>query len=336
MDPIARRRLLTGTATFALATVSGIRCATAQPGTSTGAQWQPQRPIRLVVPFSAGGTTDLLGRIVAQGLSDRLGQPVVVDNRPGAGGNVGADAVAKAEPDGLTLLMTTIGTAAINPSLYKDAPFKPEDLIAVAEVARVPNVIVAAPDLPARTLREMVELAKRRRQGLTIGSSGIGTSLHLTGEILQEAADIELIHVPFRGSSSMLPEIMAGRVDTGVDNLPSALPHIRDGRLRALAVTGDHRSSVLPDVPTTAEAGFPAVDPTAWFGVQAPAGTPQPVINRLATEIRGVLQDPTARARIEELGAVPSDTTPALFQAFINRETARWGDVIQRNDITVQ
>lgn len=304
-------------------------------GQGQGAADWPRRPIRLLVPFSAGGTTDILARIIADPLGARLGQPLVVENRPGAGGSIGADVVAKANPDGYTLLMTTIGTAAINYGLYRDLPYKPSDLAAISNVAAVPNVIIATPRLQAQTLQEAVALAKRRREGLTIGSSGNGSSLHLTGELLKEAAGIDLVHVPFRGSGPMLTEVIAGRVDLAVDNLPSSLGHVREGRLRALAVTSEQRSPALPDVPTTREAGFPTVEAVAWFGVQAPANTPQPVLQRLATEIQTVLQDASVKARLAEQGAMAVGDTPEQFQAFIDGEIARWGDVIRRGNITV-
>ena len=295
----------------------------------------PNRPLRIIVPFSAGGTTDILARILAQPLGERLGQPVVVENRPGAGGNIGADAVAESN-DGHTLLMTTIGTAAINYALYgASMPYRPEDLAAVSNFAIVPNVIIASPTLPVRTLQDVVDLAKRRREGLTIGSSGNGTSLHLTGELLKEAAGIDLIHVPFRGSAPMLTEVLAGRVDIAVDNLPSSLGHIREGRLKALAVTTERRSPALPDVPTTREAGYPAVDAVAWFGIQAPASMPQAHIERLASEIQALLRDPAVRQRVAEQGAEPVGSTPEEFQAFIQREINRWADVVRRANVTV-
>src|SRR5215218_5553709 len=323
---VRRRALLRAAALGAAATAPLIpRRALAQGGTA----W-PTRPVRIVVPFPAGGTTDLLARILTEPLGARLGQPVIVDNRPGAGGNIGADAVAKSN-DGHTLLMATIGTAAINYGLYRSTmPYKPEDLAAVSDVAAVPNVFIAPPQLPARTLEEAVALAKRRREGLTIGSSGNGSSLHLTGELLKEAAGVDLIHVPFRGSGPMLTEIIAGRVDLAVDNLPSSLGHIRDGRLRALAVTTERRSSALPDVPTTREAGFPTVDAVAWFGVQVPARTPRPHVERLAAAIQEAVRDPAVRAKIEEQGAEPVGNTPEEFEAYIKREIARWGEVVRR------
>ena len=329
MHTTARRRALLGAsaALFSAAVLPFPR----RPALAQGdaASW-PARPLRLVVPFTAAGTTDILARILAEALGHRLGQPVVVENRAGAGGNIGADAVAKST-DGHTLLMATIGTAAINYGLYRNTmPYKPEDLAAVSNVAEVPNVIIASPNVEARTLRDAVALAKRRRDGMTIGSSGNGTSLHLTGELLKQAAGIDLVHVPFRGSGPMLTEVIAGRVDLAVDNLPSSLGHIRDGRLRALAVTTERRAPALPDTPTTREAGFPTVDAVAWFGVQVPARTPRPHVERLAAAIQEAVRDPAVRAKIEEQGAKPVGNTPEEFEAYIKREIARWGEVVRR------
>jgi tripartite-type tricarboxylate transporter receptor subunit TctC len=332
MHTPTRRRTLLGVSALAATALPGPRGAALAQGDA--AAW-PTRPVRIVVPFPAGGTTDLLARVLSEPLGVRLGQPVVVENRGGAGGNIGADAVAKST-DGHTLLMATIGTAAINYGLYRTTmPYKPEDLAAVSNVAAVPNVFIAAPNLEARTLPEAVALAKRRRDGLTIGSSGNGSSLHLTGELLKQATGIELVHVPFRGSGPMLTEVIAGRVDLAVDNLPSSLGHIRDGRLRALAVTGEKRAPALPDTPTAREAGFPEVDAVAWFGIQVPARTPKPVVQRLATEIAAAVRDPAVRAKIEEQGAEPIGDTPEQFEAYIRREIARWGEVVRRANVTL-
>ena len=328
MHTFTRRRAL-----FAAALIPAAR-GTAFAQGDAAASW-PTRPLRLVVPFTAAGTTDLLARILSEPLGARLGQPVVVENRAGAGGNIGADVVAKST-DGYTFLMTTIGTAAINYGLYrKSMPYKPEELAAVSDMAAVPNVIVAAPNLDVRTLADAVALAKKRREGLTIGSSGNGTSLHLTGELLKQAADIDLVHVPFRGSGPMLTEVMAGRVDLAVDNLPSSLGHIRDGRMRALAVTTEKRAPALPDTPTTREAGFPAVDATAWFGIQAPASAPHAVVEKLSAAIQAAVRDPALRAKIEEQGAEPVGDTPEQFDAFIKREIARWGEVVRKGNIAL-
>jgi tripartite-type tricarboxylate transporter receptor subunit TctC len=297
----------------------------------------------MVVPFTPAGTTDVVARIVAERLQARLGQPVTVENRAGAGGNVGADVVAKAEPDGYVVLMQAISSGAINYTLYGDRmPYKPEDLVEVGLVVRVPNVIFVSNSLPVHTLRELVAYAKERPGKLNIGSSGAGTSLHVTGELLKLEAGIDLAHVPFRGAGPMLAEVMAGRVEVAVDNLPSAIGHIRDGRLRALAVTTATRTPALPDVPTTAEEGLPGVEATAWFGIQVPARTPRPVVDRLGAAIDAVVKEPATKARIAVLGGMMPDltpdggTTPAAFATFVKDEIRRWGDVVRRSGATVE
>jgi tripartite-type tricarboxylate transporter receptor subunit TctC len=311
------------------------RPALAQPA------W-PSRPLRLVVPFTPAGTTDIAARIIAEPLGARLSQQVIVENRAGAGGNIGSDLVAKAEPDGHTLLMQTISSGAINYALYAQRmPYRPEDLAAVGLVVRVPNAIFVNPALPVQTLRELVAYAKARPGRLNIGSSGSGTSLHMTGELLKLEAGIDLIHVPFRGAGPMLAEVIAGRVEVAVDNLPSAIGHIREGRLRALAVTTRTRSPALPEVPTTAEQGLPGVEATAWFGLQAPARTPRPIIDRLGAEVNAVVQDPAVWPKLADLGGMKPDltpeggTTPAAFEAFIRAEIARWAEVVRRSGATV-
>ncbi len=327
---IARRTVLGGMAAATLAAPAF-------------AQAWPARPLRLVVGFPPGGTTDLAARVLIEPLSQRLGQNVVVENRPGgAGGNIGADVVAKADPDGYTLLMQTVSSGAINHPLYgARMPHTPDALAAVALVVKVPNAIFVTNALPPRTLRELVDYAKARPGRLNIGSSGVGTSLHMTGELLKQAAGVDLIHVPFRGAGPMLQEIIAGRVEVGVDNLPSVIGHLREGRLRPLAVTTTTRTPALPDVPTTAEAGFPAVEATAWFGVCAPARTPRPVIDRLARDINACLADAAVWQRLADLGGMKPDltpdglSTPETFQAFITAEIAKWGEVVRRGNITV-
>ncbi|MBR0670789.1 Bug family tripartite tricarboxylate transporter substrate binding protein [Neoroseomonas soli] len=307
------------------------------------AQAWPSRPIRLVVGFPPGGTTDLAARVLIEPLTTRLGQSVVVENRPGgSGGNIGADVVAKAEPDGYTLLMQTVSSGAINFGLYGSRmPHRPEDLAAVALVVKVPNAIFVNNNLPVRNLRELVDLAKRQPGKLNIGSSGVGTSLHMTGELLKQAAGIEMTHVPFRGAGPMIQEIIAGRVEVGVDNLPSVIGHLREGRLRPLAVTTATRTPTLPDVPTTAEAGFPAVEATAWFGIAAPARTPRAIIDRVARETNAALADPAVWQKLADLGGMKPGltpdglSTPETFQAFITAEIAKWGEVVRRGNITV-
>jgi tripartite-type tricarboxylate transporter receptor subunit TctC len=330
-----------------LAAGAGLLAAPLAPGRRTAAQGAagayPNRTIRLVVPFTPAGTTDIAARILAERLTQRLGQQVVVENRAGAGGNVGSDYVAKSEPDGYTLLMCTISSGAINYSLYGPRmPYKPEDLAGAGLMLKVPNAIFVTNGLPVRTLRELVDYAKARPGQLNNGSSGVGTSLHLTGELLKTAAGIEMTHVPFRGAGPMLQEAIAGRIQVAVDNLPSVIGHLRDGRLRALAVTTAARSPALPDVPTTAEAGFPEVEATAWFGVQAPARTPRPVIERLGAEIDAVTKEPETRAKIAELGGMPpgltpdGGTSPETFEAFVRAEIAKWTEVVRRSGATVE
>jgi tripartite-type tricarboxylate transporter receptor subunit TctC len=320
-----------------------ILLATPAIALPAAAQWSPARSIRLVVGFTPAGTTDIAARVLAQFLSGRLGQSVLVENRPGAGGNVGADVVAKAEPDGLTLLMTTVSSGAINFPLYgARMPIRPEDLAAVGLLLRVPNAIFVSNAVPATTLAELVALVRSRPGQLNIGSSGIGTSLHMTGELLKLAAGIELTHVPYRGSGPMLQEVIAGRIEVAVDNLPSVIGHFRDNRLRPLAVTTATRSPVLPQVPTTAEAGFPAIEATAWFGVQAPVRTPAPIIERLGHEINAAVQDAATWARLADLGGMKPDlqpdggTNPAAFETYIRAEIVKWTEVVRRSGASVE
>ncbi|MBP0445219.1 tripartite tricarboxylate transporter substrate binding protein [Roseomonas sp. SSH11] len=321
----------------ALALLPGL--ARAQSGASA----YPTRPVRLVVPFTPAGTTDVAARIMAERLQSRLGQPFTVENRPGAGGNVGSDFVAKAEPDGYTLLMQTVSSGAINYTLYEGRiPYKPDDLVEVGLVTRVPNVIFVTPSLPVKTLRELVAYAKANPNKLNFGSSGAGTSLHVTGELLKMEAGVQIAHVPFRGAGPMMIDVMAGRIEVGVDNLPSAIGHIRDGRLRALAVTTKSRTPALPDVPTTAEEGFPGVEATGWFGIQAPARTPRPIVEKLGAEIDAILKEPATKAKIADLGGMTPDltpdggTSPAAYTNFVRAEIRKWGDVVRKSGAQVE
>lgn len=296
------------------------------------------RPIRLIVPFTPAGTTDIIARLAAERLSARLGHQIVVENRAGAGGNLGAEVVARAEPDGNTLLLTTIGTGAINFALYgARMPYKAEDLVGVALLAQVPNVLMVANVTPAQNLRELIALAAARPGALNFGTAGIGTSPHICIELLNMMTGMRMQHIPFRGSAPVLTELVAGRVDVGMDNIPSAIPFIREGRIRALGVTSRARSPALPDVPTLAEAGVAGFEATAWFGILAPAATPRPVVERLGGLLNAVTKEPDFIRRMEELGAAPpgltpdGGTTPAAFDAFLRSEQVRWAEVVTRS-----
>ena len=318
---------------------AGLACS--RPAESQAA-W-PNRPIRLVIPFTPAGTTDLVGRLAAERLSARLGSQVVVENRPGAGGNVGGEAVARAEPDGYTLLLTTIGTGAINFAVYGDKmPYKPADLAAVGLLVRVPNVLMAANGLPVRSVADLVALTKTRPGGLNYGSAGIGSSPHVCTELFNIMTGARMTHVPYRGSAPMLTELMAERVEVGMDNIPSSLAFIKDGKLRALGTTGATRSAVLPDVPTLDEAGVEGFEATAWFGILAPASTPRSVVERLGGEVDAVARDPAFRGRMGPVGAeLPAltpdgGTSPAAFDAFLTAERRKWLEVAQRSGAKVE
>ncbi len=303
----------------------------------------PSRPVRMIVNFPPGGTTDIAARIYAERLQARLGQPVPVENRGGATGNIGAEAVARATPDGYTVLSTAVSPAAINYALFgARMPYKPEDLAAVGLYLRVPNVIMVHPSQPIRTIQDLVAAAKAQPGKLNYGSAGSGGSPHMAMEMFMLRTGTRMTHVPFRGAGPMLIEAVAGRLEASVDNIPSCIGHIRDGRLRALAVTGHVRSSVLPDVPTLAETVVPGFEATAWFGMQAPARTPRAAIDRLGAEIDAISKEPTVRSKLAELGAdLPNltpdgGTSPATFEAFIKAEIEKWAEVVRASGATLE
>ena len=290
----------------------------------------PSRPVRMVVNFPPGGTTDIAARIYAERLQVRLGQPVPVENRGGATGNIGAEAVARATPDGYTVLSTAVSPAAINYALFgARMPYKPEDLAAVGLYLRVPNVIMVHPSQPIRTIQELVAAAKARPGALNYGSAGSGGSPHMSMEMFLLRTGTRMTHVPFRGAGPMLIEAVAGRLEASVDNIPSCIGHIREGRLRALAVTGHVRSTVLPDVPTLAETVAPGFEATAWFGMQAPARTPRPVIERLSAAVLQAVAEPAIQAKLREVGSEPRPLGPAEFGAFIAAENEKWREVVR-------
>jgi len=314
--------------------------ATALPLLPTFARAQgtwPTKPVRIVVPFAAGGTTDILARAIAPELQRAFGQPFVVDNKPGAGGNSGAAEVAKSPPDGYTLLMGTVGTHAINPSLYPKMPYDHvKDFVPITLVAGVPNVLVMNPasaeKYKVHTVVDLIRAAKANPGKLNVASSGNGTSIHLSAELFKSFTGTFMLHLPYRGSGPALIDLMGGNVDLMFDNLPSALPHIRSGKLKALAVTSGARSSALPDVPTVAEAGGSLLrnyEASSWFGLLAPAGTPADIVNRVQQETAKALALPAIKERLQAQGAIPSGNTPAEFAKLIDAETKKWAQVVK-------
>jgi tripartite-type tricarboxylate transporter receptor subunit TctC len=293
------------------------------------AQTWPTRPIKLVVPFAAGGTTSILGRAMADKLAPLLGQPVVVDNRPGAGGNVGMDAVAKSEPDGYTLLMGPIGLA-INPALYSKMSFDPlRDLAPIGLYAGVPNLLVVHPSVPAQSLKELIALFKANPGKYNYASNGNGTSSHLAAEMLKSSAGVDIVHIPYKGGAPAMADLLAGQVTMLFDQMPAVLPQVKGGKVRALGVSSAQRSAAAPEVPSLAEAGLPGFDMTVWFGLLAPARTPPAVLQRVNAEMGKVLQDPEFRTFLAGLGVSPLGGSPEAFASFIQAETQRWAQVVK-------
>jgi len=287
----------------------------------------PNRPIRWIVGFAAGGPTDLVARIMAQYLSDKLGQQVVVENRGGAGGNLAAQAAITSPPDGYTLLFVAPNNA-INTTLYKSLPFDfLHDIVPVAGIMRVPNVMEVNPDVPAKTIPEFIAYAKANPAKINMASSGVGTSVHMAGELFQAMTGTKLVHVPYRGSAPAFTDLFTNRVQIIFDNMPASLEHLRAGKLRALGVTTATRSAALPDTPAVAEV-IPGYEASSWYGVGVPAGTPPAAIARLNAEINAALADPKMKARLEDLGGILMPGTPAEFGAFIRAETEKWAKVV--------
>jgi len=294
------------------------------------AQTYPTKPIRLVVPFPPGGATDILARDVAQKLTEAWGQSVIVDNRPGAGGNIGSELVAKSAPDGYTLEMGTVGTHAINASLYAKMPYDHvKDFTPVILVAGVPNVLVVNPSVPANSVGELITYAKANPGKLNFASSGNGTSIHLSGELFKVMAGVQITHIPYKGSAPALQDLLAGQVQMMFDNLPPSLPQIKAGKLRALAVTSATRAPALPDVPTLAESGLPGFEASSWFGILGPAGTPAPIVTKLNAEIAKWLATPEAKEKLAKQGANAAGGTPDDFAKHIAAETAKWAKVVK-------
>ncbi|MDF3832224.1 tripartite tricarboxylate transporter substrate binding protein [Cupriavidus basilensis] len=316
------------------ATLAGA-CLGTPAGPALAADPYPGKPIRLVVPFPAGGTTDILARAVAAELSKLQGWNVVVDNRPGAGGNIGADLVAKAAPDGYTLLMGTVGTHGINQSLYGKLPFDPiKDFAPITEVASVPNVLVVNPAFAQQnrigTVADLTAYARANPGKLNMASSGNGTSIHLAGELFKTQTHTYMVHFPYKGSGPALTDLAGGTMQLMFDNLPSSMALIKGGKLKALAVTSAKPSPALPGVPTVAEAGrLPGFEASSWFGLLAPAGTPHDIVARVQQEVARSLATPAVREKMQAQGAEPVGNTPEQFAAFIRAEHGKWAKVVK-------
>ncbi|QEK90613.1 tripartite tricarboxylate transporter substrate binding protein [Achromobacter insolitus] len=291
------------------------------------AAW-PERPITLIIPASPGGTTDISARLIADKLSAKLGQQVIVENRAGAAGIIGAQALARAKPDGYTLLMGNIGPNAINYALYKTLPYKPADFAPITLVISVPNVLVVNEASPVRSVADLRAEARRDPAKVSFGSSGAGQSPHLSAELFKQRAEISGTHIPYKGAGPAVAALLGRQFTFMIDNLPSSMPYIQSGKLRALAVTSDKRLAELPDVPTMAEAGVKDMVVTAWFGLVAPAGTPRDVVDKLYIATRDVVRSPDISDRFKAMGGQAGGNTPAEFSAFIDQERARWMQIV--------
>ncbi|NYT86734.1 Bug family tripartite tricarboxylate transporter substrate binding protein [Pollutimonas harenae] len=297
---------------------------------SAAATDYPSKPIQMIVPFSAGGTSDFLARTVAEKLGASLDTTVVVDNRPGAGGNIGSAMVARAKPDGYTLLLGTVGTHAINQSVYKEMSFDAvKDFAPISLVAAVPNILVANPALQANSVQELIALAKQKPGQITFASSGNGSSIHLSGEMFKSLTGVDMLHVPYKGSGPAVIDLLGGQVDIMFDNMPSALPHVQAGKLKAFAVTTGERSEAAPELPTIAEEGVKGYEATAWFGILAPAGTPTDIVAKLNAEIVKILDMPDVKKRLAGQGAKAVSNSPEEFASYIKAELKKWENVVK-------
>jgi len=315
-----RRAALSLAATLAILAPHAARAADAYPA----------KPVRFVVAFPPGGGTDIIARSIAQKLAERIAQQVVVDNRPGAGGNIGTDIVAKSAPDGYTLLMGSAGPLAINASLFGKMPFDPiKDLAPVTLAASTPNVLVVHPSLRAATVKELIALAKARPGEINFASSGHGTPAHLAGELFNSMVGVKMVHVPYKGAAPALADLLGGQVQLMFSTMPPALPHVKDGKLRALAVTSAKRSPAAPDLPTLDEIALPGFEANTWHGVVVPAGTPATIVARLNREIVAILHLPDVVERFSSQGAEALGSTPEEFAAYIRSETLKWAKVVR-------
>src|SRR5438552_3009931 len=294
----------------------------------------PAKPLRIVVPFAPGGSTDIFARLLAERLAAPLGQPVMVENRAGAAGNIGAEAVARATPDGYTLLMATTGVMAINNALYRNMTYDAaKDLEPVVFIASITNVLIVPADSPARSVAQLIALARREPGRLSFASSGAGSSTHMSGELFKSLTNTDILHIPYKGSGQAMPDLISGRVSMMFENMPGAVSQIKAGKLRALAVTGLQHSSAMPELPTVAEAGVPGYESLSWSGIAVAAGTPRALIERLNRDINSILATPEMRQKLAEQGADAMGGSPQAFAAHVRAEREKWSRLIRENNI---
>jgi len=297
----------------------------------------PDKPIRIIVAYTPAGATDILARAVGQKMSEAWGQPVIVENRPGANGNIGTEVAARATPDGYTLLMVTAGSHGVNPSLYRKLTWDAvKDFTPISLVAMVPNIMVVNTNVPVKTVKELVAYLKASPGKFSYGSPGLGSTAHMSMELFKSMTGTDIVHIPYKGSAGVLQDLIAGQIIVTIDNMPPYLPQVKAGRIRALAVSPAKRSPALPDVPTIAEAGVAGYDAAAWFGLVAPAGTPKAIVDKLAAETQKILKQPDVAERLAGLGAEPVGSSPAEFGAFMKLEIGKWAKVIKDARVELQ
>jgi tripartite-type tricarboxylate transporter receptor subunit TctC len=321
-----KNKLIVPALTIAL--VGAFGCAQAQ-------SW-PAKPVRFIVPFTPGGGNDTIARLIGQKLTGVLGQQIIIDNRPGAGGTIGAEVAAHSPADGYTMFLAGVATHGINPNLRKKLPYDPvKDFEPVSLIAQAPLLVVVHPSLPVRNVRELIALAKSKPGQLTYASNGAGGSSHMAVELFQMTTGTKMLHIPYKGLSPALTELVSGQVQMMFSSAVAMLPQVKSGRLRVIAMTGAKRSPAIPDVPTVAESGVPGYETGSWYGVVMPAGTPKPIVSRLAKEIAAIAKSPEVNERLVDDAAIPVGNTPEEFGAFIRKELARWAKVVQQGHISL-
>ena len=319
-----------------LAACTVLACFSVAAAVPAQAAEFPEKPIRIIVPFSAGGATDMLARTVGQKLQESWGQPVVVDNRPGAGGNIGAEAGARAAPDGYTLLLVAAGFMAVNPHVYSNLTYDSiKDFAPITQLVSAPLLLVTHPSVPVKNFQEYVALVKSQPGKFLVGNGGPGTAQHLGGEYLDMTANMKSLHVPYKGSAPATADLLGGQVQAMLDNMVTLIPHVKAGKLRAIAVTSKERVSNLPDVPTVSESGLPGFETGTWYGIVAPAGTPKPIVDKLHREIIRILELPDVREKFLQQGLQPVGNTPEQFAEYIAAERRKAGEIVKAANIKV-